>query len=567
MSLIGALNIGKTALATQQAALQVTGNNIANAGDPNYTRQVTTTAPAADSQLAPGIFVGNGVDLTGIERQIDESLQGRLRSAASDSASADGTQEWVSRVEAVFNELGDQDLSTQLSKFFNAWSDLANKPQDMGLRQIVVQSGTAVASWVQNLRSDLGNLQTDADSRLAAQTKDADGLLQQVADLNAQISVAQGGTGGVANGLADQRDAVLGKLAQLMDVKTVPGDNGMVNVYVGSQPVVFGATNRGVTTRTDNINGKLVTSVICKADNGRLDVTGGQLGSLLSVRQKYIDGSADGLDALAGNLIFELNKAYSGGQGLQGFSGVSSTNAVDDPTLALNDPKAGLGFTPTNGSFVVHVKDKTTGLETSTLVQVDLDGLNGNDTTLNSLSATLGGIAGVSSSVSGGKLTISAANPNLELSFSQDSSGALAALGVNSFFTGEDARDIAVNQVVVNNPALLAASKNGQPGDNQTALAISGLESKPLGGLGGVSLKDSYQAMVNGLGTAGASAKNEAEAAKTVQDTLTAQRESLSGVSLDEEAVNLMRQQRAFQGAARLISAVDELMKTVLQLT
>jgi len=82
-----------------------------------------------------------------------------------------------------------------------------------------------------------------------------------------------------------------------------------------------------------------------------------------------------------------------------------------------------------------------------------------------------------------------------------------------------------------------------------------------------VSLKDSYQAMVNGVGVAAASAKTNAEATQVVQDTLEAQREGLSGVSLDEEAVNMMRQQRAFQAASRVISAVDEMLKTIIQMT
>jgi flagellar hook-associated protein 1 FlgK len=232
----------------------------------------------------------------------------------------------------------------------------------------------------------------------------------------------------------------------------------------------------------------------------------------------------------------------------------------------LNDPASGLKFPPQNGSFVVHVKDKATGLVTSTLVKVDLDGLNGDDTTLDSLAASLNGVGDVSAAISAGKLTIKASSSAVDVSFSQDSSGTLAALGINSFFAGTDATSIAVNDVVKNNPALLAAAQNGQPTDNQTAIAIAAMETQPVAALGGVSLKDNYQQIVNGISVAVSTAKSNAEATNTVNQTLTAQREALSGVSLDEEAVNLMRQQRGFQAAARLISAVDEMMKTVLSL-
>jgi flagellar hook-associated protein 1 FlgK len=568
MSLIGALNVGKSALAIQQAAIQTTGNNIANAGNADYTRQTSNLSPSKDQQIRPGTFVGTGINLDSIQRQIDEALQARLRGSTSDAESADTTQQWLSRVEAVFNELSDQDLSTQLSTFFNSWSSLANKPQDIGLRQVVVQNGQSVASFLKNLRQQLGSLQKDAGDRLKAVAADADNLAQQVADLNAQIVQAEGGAGGSANGLRDQRDGVLKKLSELMDVKTVAQDNGtVIDVYVGSEPLVVGTTNRGVGIRQDSdpVTGSVTSTVIFKANNGNMKLTSGQLGALAAV-QTQIDGVGDNIDKLAGSLIFELNKIHSAGQGLEGFSSVTGANAVDDTTLALNDPKSGLKFAPVNGSFVVHVKNKTTGLTTSTLVKVDLDGLNGNDTTLTSLAADIDGIANISAQVNAGKLAISADSGDVEISFSQDSSGALAALGVNGFFTGSKASDIAVNQNIVDHPTLLAAAKNGEKGDNQTALAIAGLESASLAALGGTSMKDHYQEIVNGVSTSAASAKNSAEATKIVQQTLEAQRESLSGVSLDEEAINLMKQQRAFQGAARLITAVSEMMDQLMNM-
>lgn len=569
MSLIGTLNVGKSALAAQQAALQVTGNNIANAGNADYTRQVANLAPSPDQKLQPGMFIGTGVDLTGIKRQIDEALNARLRGSVSDNESADTTQQWLGRVESVFNELSDEDLSTDMSKFFNAWSNLANKPQDVGLRQVVLQNGEVVAGSFNHLRTQLSNLQSDVTDRLTGLTGDADQLANQIADLNQQIVNAEGGAGdskGGANGLRDRRDALLKQLSSLVDITTTE-DKGVINVYVGSEPLVIGTTNRGVglKTTTDS-QGRLTSEVIFKQNNGTMKVTSGQIGALVNVKGQIQD-TIDKTDSLANTLIFELNKIHASGQGLVGFDSVSASATVDDPTLVLTDPLAGLKFTPKNGSFVVHVKQKTSGLETSTLVQVDLDGLNGNDTTLNSLATSIDAINGISASVNAGRLTVSSDSTDVQISFSQDSSGVLAALGVNTFFTGSDANDIAVNQVLKDQPTLLAAAKNGNAGDNQTALAIAGLESASLPALKGTSLKATYQGIVNGVAVNAAAAKTNAEATKAVQDTLDAQREALSGVSLDEEAINLMRQQRAFQAASRLIAAVDEMMKTILAMT
>ncbi len=565
MSLIGALNVGRTALATHQAALQVTGNNIANAGNADYARQTSQMQPISGRQIKPGVFLGGGVDLTAVQRQVDEALAGRLRASVSDQSGAATAEQWLGRVEAVFNELGDQDLSTQMSAFFNAWSDLANRPQDASLRQVVMQSGSTLAKWFRDVRSDLGHLQIDADTQLQSLTANADRLAQRVADLNQQIVVAEGGTGGMANGLRDQRDTALKQLSELIDIKTV-ADGGLTNVYVGSEPLVIGVTSRGVALKQETVNGALTSTVVFKSNNGAIKLTGGSLGALNQVRSEDLGGVIDQVDSFAHSLIFELNKVHSSGQGAEGFTGATSTNALNDATAALTDPSAGMKFSPVNGSFVVHVKDKQTGLVSSTLVQVDLDGRNGNDTSLSDLATSMNSISGLSAQVSAGKLTISAAGNNVEFGFSQDSSGVLAGLGVNTYFSGADARDIDLNSALRDHPMLLAAAKNGQPADNQTALAIAAMQTTAMGSLQGRTLNESYQSVIDSLAGKTSAAKSDAEASRVVLETLQAQRESLSGVSLDEEAVNMIKQQRAFQGAARLVAAVDELMKQVLQL-
>jgi flagellar hook-associated protein 1 FlgK len=567
MSLIGALNIGSSALAVQQAALQTTGNNIANSGDPNYTRQVARSSPSPDQQIRPGLFVGTGVTLTSVQRQVDDALDERLRNSTSDAEAADTTQQWLGRVESIFNELGDDDLSTRMSTFFNSWSSLANSPQDAGLRQVVLQNGQDLTSWIQTIDGDLSNLQSNADQSMASLASNADQLASQVAQLNGQIVTTEAGAGGSANALRDQRDAVLANLSKLINVTTTHQSNGTVNVYVGSEPLIIGTTSRGVAFEQQTVNGKLTSSVVFKADNSTMKLDGsGQLGALSKVRDGDLGDTINQLNDFSKNFIFEFNKIYSSGQGLQGFDSVSATNVVTDPAAVLNDPAAGLAFTPQNGSFVVHVTDKATGLQTSTLVKVDLDGLNGNDTTLNDLAAQLNAVPNLSATINGGKLSIQAASPAVSFGFSQDSSGVLAALGVNTFLSGTGSTDIAVNATVQNQPSLINAAQNGDPTDNQTATAIAAMQTQPIAALGGISLTDKYQSIIDSLAVSANTAKTNADATQTVQQTLANQRQALSGVSTDEEAVNMMKQQRAFQGAAKLISTVDEMMQTLLQI-
>jgi flagellar hook-associated protein 1 FlgK len=236
---------------------------------------------------------------------------------------------------------------------------------------------------------------------------------------------------------------------------------------------------------------------------------------------------------------------------------------VDDPTKPLDSAAAGLSYTPKNGSFVVHVT-QANGTSTSTLVPVTLNG-SSTGTSLNSLAASLNAITGVSATVNAaGQLTIKSTSSTATLSFSQDSSGTLADLGINTFFTGTNASDIAVNSTVVNNSNLLTAGQNGEAGDNSAALAISQLGTASLTGLNGQSLETAYQNLVNQVGNTAATANNNATAAQSVQTALTAQQQSVSGVSLNEEAVNLIQQQQAFQASAQVVSVVNQMFTSLL---
>jgi flagellar hook-associated protein 1 FlgK len=563
MSLVGALNVSKTALAVHQAAIQVTSSNIANAGNPDYTRQTATITSNPDQQLRPGVRIGTGINLSAIQRQIDEALEGRIRASVSDSEGA-GTEElWLGRMEAVFHELGDDDLSTHLSTFFNAWSNLANDPDNASFRQIVLRNGETLAGVFREMRDQLASLRADVDDRMKAVVAEADAVAGEIADLNQRIVIAEGAAGASANALRDQRDALLKKLSGMIDITTINTLEGTVNVMMGSEPLVIGVTNRGIMLEQKSVNGQLTAELRSKTDGAMLPSSSGTLGALVEVRAE-IDGVMEQVDDLAGNLIFELNKLHTEGQGLEGFSKVTGSFAVADTTAALNSAAADLDFTPKNGTFDVTIHQPG-GIVTTHRIQMDLDGL-GTDTTLDSLRADLDAIDGISATFVGGKLSLTADSAAIRFSFKEDTSGALAALGINTFFTGSDALDIAVNANVRSNLNLLAAATNGQSGDNTNARRIAELESKSLQGLNGSTLKDSYASIIDGIAVGASSARRSAAAARVVHETLVNQREALSGVSLDEEAINLMRQQRAFQGAARVISAVDELMKTLLSL-
>jgi flagellar hook-associated protein 1 FlgK len=561
MSLNGALSIGQTALAASQATLQVISNNVANVANPNYADETAQVSSNPDQQLGPNLFVGTGVDLTSVQRQVDEALNSRLNSSISDNQAANVTQQWSGQIQSVFNALGSDSLDSQFNTFMNDWSQLANSPTDSSQRQVVVQDGQALAQQLNNVDTQLGTMQTQVGTQLTDLATNATQLAQQIAGLNQQIA----NSGGNDNSLLDQRDAAVQSLSQLVNIQTVNQGNGTVNVYIGSDPLVLGTSADGINVQTQTVNGQPSYSLQFASNGGNVSATSGQLGATLGV-QGQLNGVIGQLNSLAGGLIFGLNSIYASGQGTAGFTSVTGTNQVLDPTAALNSTAAGLAFQPVNGSFVVTVTNTQTGLASSTLVPVNLTGA-GSDTSLNSLAASLSAIPNVSATVTGGELNISTTSPDEQITFSQDSSHVLAALGINTFFQGSDAATIAVNPVVANNTQYLNAAQNGQPGDNQTALAIAQLGSTPQASLGGQNWLDSYNSMINSMATSAQQASNNATSTLDIVDTLQAQQQSVSGVSIDNETINMMQQQRAFQGAAELISTINTMMTSLLDIT
>ncbi len=142
----------------------------------------------------------------------------------------------------------------------------------------------------------------------------------------------------------------------------------------------------------------------------------------------------------------------------------------------------------------------------------------------------------------------------------------LNGIAGGTFFTGTSASDIAVDTNIVNDVNLIAASGAGAPGDNSNAIAIANLQSSLLMSGGTATYDDFYNSLVSDVGIAVQSAQTNYDHQAEMVSSLDNYRESISGVSLDEEMVNLVKFQHAYDAAAKLITAVDEMMNTVMSI-
>jgi flagellar hook-associated protein 1 FlgK len=577
MSLSAALNIGRSAINASSLGIQVTGNNMANAATPGYSRQRGVLTPLGGDGTALGTSIGSGVRLQAIQRQVDEALQSRLRAGTSDAAAANTLRDIYSQVENVLGELNDSDLSSELSSFFKVWSERANQTKSSAS---VVQQGEKLAQFVRRVRSDLADQRTQIDAQLDGGITRANELLTTIAGLNKQIQDSEL-AGTPANTLRDQRDHAAETLSQLMEVSVVDRGRQGVDVLVGSTPVVLGSRSRGVELRRESVDGRVAVSVHVIEDGQDLDIRSGQMGSLLASRDQAVDGTIRQLDSITSQLIFEVNRQHATGVPQNWLARTTSTLNVPaaDRARAMNDAGnetfAALPFKPVNGGFIVNVRDKATQAVTSVRINVDLDGITAagtpgttDDTTPHQLAEALGAVPGLSASIApNGQLQV-ASQPGYEFTFESDTSGVLGTLGLNAYFTGVDASDIGVRSDLASDPARLSAGKmvNGQLVENGTALSLAGLLTTGISNLSGRSLPDAWRDTAQEVGSRSSGAAAASDAANVVRDSLDAQRAAVSGVSIDEESISLLDYQRQYQAAARVISVAQEMTNTLIQL-
>ena len=122
MSLNGALQIGQSALFASSAALQVAGNNMANAATPGFHRRTISLAPLGSGGVGVA-GLGQGVQILNVRREVDIALQGRYRDSLSQEMRSAMDFRYASAIETLQNELSENDVSSMLSQFFNSFSE------------------------------------------------------------------------------------------------------------------------------------------------------------------------------------------------------------------------------------------------------------------------------------------------------------------------------------------------------------------------------------------------------------------------------------------------------------
>ncbi len=229
-----------------------------------------------------------------------------------------------------------------------------------------------------------------------------------------------------------------------------------------------------------------------------------------------------------------------------------------------------LPFEMKHGSFDVVVTNELTGQEQSFNIPVNLDRLPAppgtmDDDTLATVQAAIDAIGNITATIDAqGRLRIQSDTSDVTFHFANDTSGFLAAIGLNTFFSGTGAEDMGVNGEIVDDPSLLAGARSNVPGDNSNALAMAALRDTLVASEGDQTIEEAYRSLVADIAVRTRASKDALANRKALAEQVQNQRDRISGVNIDEEAVQMISYQRAFQATARFLGVVDNILDTLI---
>jgi flagellar hook-associated protein 1 FlgK len=457
MPSFGALNIAYTGLNAHQQRIGVISENITNVNTPGYHRQRVELGPI--DNMSTGFIVGDfrrggGVEVLDIARIRDETLADHARAQGGRAGGATETADILHQLEEVIGGLNPGGLHDQMTDLFNSFDDLAAAPDDPAMRRVVLQRSEIVAQGFTRTAGAIDDLRTRIENEVFDSVQTINTLSAKIASADAEILGATT-IDASPNTLTDQRDLMMAELSAMAAVTIVQQDNGQVTISLDGQLLVSNgrASELAVAYSVDPTLTPLGYAHVgvVNAQGRELNVTGGKLAGQLNGLQTTVPDGRRELDAVAADLVDQINTIHTIGVGLDGSTG----------------------------------------------------------------------------------------NRLLEL--------------------GPDSGEMRLSGDVADQPDKVATRlPGGGMLDNGNVLALAQLADHPTGPLSG------FVGSVGALASRVTTADGQAQAADLAKQQADTMALSAGGVSLDEELTDLITAQRSYEASARVMTAIDEMLQTLM---
>jgi flagellar hook-associated protein 1 FlgK len=584
----GIFGLGTRAMSAAQINLDTVSHNISNVNTPGYSRQ--TVELATENGLFTGAgFFGRGVKVNTISRQTNEFLIKENNMNQAMAAADQSRLDKLNQLEKVL-PTGETGLGYAASQLLNAFVDVANQPQDMSARQVVISRAKEWVSRVNTAADQLNQLQLGVIGDLDTTVSRINSLTKQIAAAN-QAVASFSGIGHTPNDLLDQRDQLVKDLNSLVQVTTIEADDGSLNVFMGGGQLLV-LSNKAETLSTvrdplDSTKGRVALRT--NGSDRVLDsdqMLGGALKGLLSFQDVDLVQTRSNLDTFVKNVADAINKQQALGVDMEGnpqttfdASGAPvqipfflNTGSASTISLALTQPKGIAAASPLTASIAPANKG-TLSIESLEMNRA-LPGTNALD-------------FGSSLPTAGQPLTVIFEQPNpLDPTLTYrfvDQNGLpykdvtparvwSAGSPINDADAGSTPPEALFNINVTGVPRpgdrITVAITQNPSANNGNARAMLKLRDQTIVSLDGTTratVTDAYSQMIGNLGVLVQDGKTSASISATLAQTSQQTLSSATGVNLDEEAAKLIQYQQSYQAAAKVLQIAQSLFDTLLQ--
>ncbi|MFU0932749.1 flagellar hook-associated protein FlgK [Kluyvera cryocrescens] len=558
------INSAMSGLSAAQAALNTTSNNIASYNVAGYTRQTTVLA-SANSTLGAGGWVGNGVNVSSVQREYNAFITNQLRTAQSQSNGLTTRYEQVSKIDSMISSTTNN-LSTTLQDFFSSLQTLVSNAEDPAARQTVLGKADGVVNQFKVVDQYLRDQDKQVNLSISSTVDLVNNYSSQIASLNDKISRLTGvGAGASPNDLLDQRDQLVSELNKLVGVEVNVQDGSTYNITMANgYTLVAGskASQLAAVPSSADPNRTTVAYVDNVAGNVEIPeklLTTGSLGGLLTFRSQDLDQTRNSLNQMAMAFADAFNTVHKQGIDADGKAGVDFFDFGKPSSIANSKNKgdAELDVKMTKSSAVQATDYKVvktdsgwevTRLSDNTSVKLDTD-----------------------SDLANGVLKFDGLTVTAQLK-----SGGTNAAATGDSFIVKPVSDAIVNmKVAVSSESQIAMGlptsdpTNPDVGDgesdNRNGQALLDLQNSKVVG-GSKTFNDSYAALVSSIGTKTATLKSSSTTQANVVTQLSNQQQSISGVNLDEEYGNLQLFQQYYLANAQVLQTASTLFDALINI-
>jgi flagellar hook-associated protein 1 FlgK len=511
------LETSKRSLFVQQAALQTTGHNIANANTQGYSRQVVNMVASAPLE-AVGLMrsavpgqMGQGVEFDHINRIRDGFLDTQFYNENKSLGEWTTRKDTLEKLEAIVNEPSDTGIRQVIEGFWNAWQDVSKEPDNLTARAALKEKALALTDAFNHTGKQLDELSKNLTDNINVKVNESNTLLGQVASLNNQIFKVEG-LGNDANDLRDQRDLLIDNLSKIVNINVTESSGGYT-VRSGSIELVNG--NSVTSTLT---NESVIQSV------GSKDITSGEIYGMAVSRDQYLASYKFQFDSMIkalvqGKVTLTMPKGAVIPQGTT-LNGLLYTGTIEQRTLASDTKVTVQGINGVHQLGYSLEDPPQSGIPFFTLK----DGAT--EFSANSITVNPDIVKKVATIVASSRVFT-------------DTDGSVKVVRGNN--------DIALGLASFSNQKF-----DFDPSANGTPLLTSG------------TFDEFLRAVVGQLGVQSQEAIRQETNQQVLVDQVDSRRQSVSGVSLDEEMANMIKYQQSYNAAARALTTFDEMLDKVI---